>query len=331
MRLEQCNLDVDQVVGAPVQRNDPDPIWVRDRDAGLLPDVAFGLYARAGFLSFGAAPPFLTDEKRFLFSYFSMLMNSLRESLVDADDDLSGFIDAHGRTYDPGKRAQGEAWDPDADDRARKHFRLFLLSLQSALDASADLTALFLTGLIPGLRLGRAQFSQVETWLQRPLPAPGLVVTPQRQFLERLYSEAGRLVCAEAPQRDWLALMRMLRNKAAHLGDNVFRYVSLHDNGGRFYTFVPRRWPFIWEEHMHLAGKAPADPQPVADLFRATLVQDDIVAFANGLRAQVTILLAAVVGVVDGAFVAFREFGTNAAALAELEGSSHTFEFRHWA
>jgi len=41
------------------------------------------------------------------------------------------------------------------------------------------------TGLIPGLRLGRAQFSRIENWLERPQPPGGLIVTPQRYFLER--------------------------------------------------------------------------------------------------------------------------------------------------
>lgn len=330
MRLEQCNLDVDLVVSAPVQRTEPEPAWVSAWQSGVLPDVVFELYARAGFLSFGAAPPFLADDKRFLFSYFSMVMNSLRVSLVEANGDLEMFVAAQSKTYDPGKKLRGEAWEADADDRARKHFRLLLLSLQSALDASADLTALFLTALIPGLRVGRAQFSQVETWLDRPLPTPGPVVMPQRDYLERLYNETRVLVNLDGPERDWLPLMRMLRNKAAHLGDNVFRYIGLHDQTGTFYTFIPRRWPFIWEEHLHPADQPQSNQQPIADLHRATLVHDDIVAYAQGLRAKVTSLVAVVVRVIDQAYVAFKDFGTNAAALAELEGSSQSCEFKHW-
>jgi len=330
MRLDQCKVDIDLVVSAPVERIEPEPEWVAVRDSGVLPPAVFALYSRSSFLSFGAAPPFLSDDKRFLFSYFSMVMNSLRQSLSDADNDLRLFVEAQSKVYDPGKKLRSEEWEPDADDQARSHFRSLLLSLQSALDASADLIALFLTPLIPGLRVGRAQFSRIEAWLERPLPQPGLVVTPQRHYLERLYDEVRPIVRADTPERDWLPLMRMLRNKAAHLGDNVFRYVGLHDAAGTFYTFIPRRWPYIWEEHMHPAGQAQSNQQSVGDLFRATLVHDGIVAYARGLRVKVTVLVAAVASVVDGTYVAFKDFGANVTALAELEGSSQAFEFEHW-
>ena len=330
MRLDQCNLDIDLVVSAPVQRTEPEPAWVAARDSGVLPQAVFTLYSRSSFLSFGSGPPFLSDDRRFLFSYFSMVMNSLRQSLADADDDLRLFAQAQSKVYDPGKKLRGEKWDPNADDRARSHFRSLLLSLQSALDACADLAALFLTALIPGLRLGRAQFSQIEVWLERPLPAPGPIVTPQRHYLERLYNEIRPIVRTDTSERDWLPLMRMLRNKGAHLGDNVFRYIALHDASGTFYTFIPRRWPYIWEEHMHPAGQAQTNQQPVGDLLRSSLVHDDIVAYTRGLRAKVTTLVAAVGGVVDATYVAFKDFGTNATALAELEGSSQSFDFEHW-
>jgi hypothetical protein len=44
-------------------------------------------------------------------------------------------------------------------------FRYAVLSLQSGLDALADLVAMFLPGLIPNLQVGRAQFSRIESWL----------------------------------------------------------------------------------------------------------------------------------------------------------------------
>jgi hypothetical protein len=72
--------------------------------------------------------------------------------------------------------------------------------------------------------------------------------------------------------------MRMLRNKAAHLGDAVFQYMALHDRDGQFYTFIPRQWPFIPEEHMHTADVAPAAArEPFPELLRRTLMHEDIV------------------------------------------------------
>jgi hypothetical protein len=331
MKLENCELQVAGVAAAPMMRTEPEPDWVAARDAALLPAAGFVLYSRSSFLSFGAAPPFLADEKHLLFSYFAMVLRSVRDALVDADAELRAFSESQARVYDPGKRMRGEEWDPSAPQRARAHFRLLLLSLQGGLDATADLITLFLTGLIPGLRLGRAQFSRIESWLEPPLPPGGLIVTPQRDFLERLHTDLSPLIKAGDPERDWLPLMRMLRNKAAHLGDAVFRYMALHDQEGRFYTFIPRQWPFIPEEHMHVAdtGSGVA-PEPFPELLRRTLMHEDMVSYASGLQRKITEVIAAVLGILDSAYVQFRDFPLNTAALAELQGSAESYAFEHF-
>ncbi len=331
MKLEDCVLDIDRVVAPPMMRTEPEPDWVAALEQGILPAGGFAMYTRSRFLSFGAAPQFLTDEKHFLFSYFAMVLRSVRDALLDADVELRAFSESQARVYDPGKRMRGEEWDPAAADRARKHFRLLLLSLQAALDATADLTALFLTGLIPGLRLGRAQFSRIETWLDRPLPPGGLIVTPQRACLERLYASLSPLVNTAHPERDWLRLMRMFRNKTAHLGDTVFQYMALHDRDGRFHTFVPRQWPFIPEEHIQPANADPRSPaEPLPELFRRTLVHEDIVSYASGLRRKVTEVIAAALELLDAAYVQFADFNLNTAALAELEGSTESYAFEYF-
>ena len=192
MRLEDCALDIAGAAMAPQQRSSPEDEWLRARDAEAIPLSLFDLYTRASYLSFGAAPPFMRDNENILFSYFGMLLRSVMKALVEADDELRMFMEARGQVYDPGKRLRGEAWDPTADDRARRHFRHLILSLQSALDALADMTGLFFTGLVPDLRVGRAQFSRIERWLARPLPIPGLILSPQEYLLRRLFGDAGR-------------------------------------------------------------------------------------------------------------------------------------------
>jgi len=331
MKLENCKLEVDRVVAAPMVRTGPEPDWVAARGAGVLPTAGFDLYSRSSFLSFGSAPRFLADEKHLLFSYFAMVFRSVRDALVDADVELRAFSESQARVYDPGKRIRGEQWDPAAPERARRHFCLLLLSLQAGLDATAELIALFLTGLIPGLPLGRAQFSRIERWLEQPLPPGGLIVTPQRVFLERLYMDLSPLVKPGDPECDWLPLMRMLRNKAAHLGDAVFQYMSLHDQDGRFYTFIPRQWPFIPEEHIRAANAVPGPAhEAFPELLRRTLMHEDMVSYASGLRRKVTEVVAAGLAIVDTAYVQFRDFPLNTAALAELQGSAESYAFKHF-
>ena len=287
MRLENCALDIAGAAMAPPLRNAPEDVWLRARDSGAIPGSLFDLYTRASYLSFGTAPPFMRDDENILFSYFGMLLRSVMNALVEADDELRLFVEARAQVYDPGKRIRGETGDPAADDRARRHFRHFVLSLQAALDGFSDTSALFFTGLVPDLRLGRAQFSRLEGWLARPLPVPDLILSPQEHLLRQLYDALHPLVYPDGPDREWPRVMRLFRNKAAHLGDAVFRYVGLHDDSGHFYTFLPRQWPYIWERHMKPARESgPLDPDRLPALFRETLIHQDIKSWVRGLRSH---------------------------------------------
>jgi len=333
MRLEDCCMDVDLVVVAPLQWREPEEDWVQALNSQLIPRELFNLYSRAGYLSFGAAPPFLCDKENILFSYFSMILRCIKESLVDADEQLRLFIEAESQGYDPGKKIRGETWDKTANQRARRHFRYFLISLQSVLDAVADLIALFLSGLIPGLRLGRAQFSRIEAWLDKPLPPGGIILSPQQHYLAKVYDAWRPLVRPQPPstERDWLPLMRMLRNKAVHFGDPVFRTIGLHDKSPKFHEFIPRVWPYIWEQYIKPSDPAsPKDPNFLPNLWRQTLVHQDIVSFTKGLLWKIRDVTAAGTSVLNEAYEQLKNFPLNQSALAELQGSSEMHDFEYF-
>ena len=208
MFLRDCELNIDLVVAAPIERTSPEDIWVNGLKSGVLPKPLYDLYCKTGFLSFGAAPPFLKDQESILFSYFSLILRSIFEALQDADNQLIVFEKAQNLTYDYGKKIRGEKWDPDASAIARRSFRDLLTALHSSLDALADVMAIFLPGMVKGLTVGRAQFIRIESWLARPLPAfVGNVMTPMDFFLRRLYEDIRPIVLAAAPEKEWLPFM----------------------------------------------------------------------------------------------------------------------------
>src|SRR6266481_5977515 len=322
MRIEDCVLTGDFVVGAPFTRTEPEDEWVLARNSGKIPVELFDFYRRAHYLSFGSAPSFLADADNILFSYFSMLLRSVMDSFIESDEQLQSFIGEQKLTYDAGKKLRGETWDPSADIRVRRHFRNFLIALQTSLDALADLIALFFTGLIPRLHFGRAQFSRVEAWLSRPLPPFGLILTPYDERLRQLFNSMAPLVHATGPERDWLPLMRMLRNKAAHLGHPVFRQVGLHDRTPKFYTFIPRQWPYIWERHMKPRGSpSPYGPDFLERFFLETLMHQDVVSYGSGLHDKVTRVVQAGISELAETYNQFQDFPLNTTALAELQGN----------
>jgi hypothetical protein len=330
MRLEDCDLDGNIIVSAPFVRTEPEEDWIKARKSSSIPLDLYDLYEKAHYLSFGSAPKFLGDPDNVLFTYFGMLLRSLMESLVDSKDQAQSFIEDQKLGYDAGKRLRGETWDTGADARARRHFRDLLIALQSSLDALADLIALFFTGRIARLYFGRAQFVRVEEWLKRPFPQLGLIATPYDEPLRQLFDALGPLVNATGSESDWLPLMRMLRNKAAHLGQPVFRQVGLHDKTGNFYSFIPRQWPYLWERHMKPKGHNSYGHGFLCKLFLDTLMHQDVETYVIGLQGKIVDVVRAGISVLAEAYLKFQDFDPNAAALAELQGNSESYAFEHF-
>jgi hypothetical protein len=115
--------------------------------------------------------------------------------------------------------------------------------LSTSLDALSDVIAIFFPGAIKGLEVGRAQFSKIELWLMKALVNTKLIVSPAEFFVKQLYDTLQPLINALGPQTDWLPLMRLLRNKAAHLGTPLFRQLGLPSRDGQQVAFIPREGP----------------------------------------------------------------------------------------
>jgi hypothetical protein len=116
-----------------------------------------------------------------------------------------------------------------------------------------------------------------------------------------------------------------LRNKASHLGQPVFRTMSFHDKAGKFYEFIPRQWPYIWERRIAPHG-GPRDPH-LAQRFQEELIHMDIVSFSQSLRLKVTEVVRTATAVISQAYDQFKDFPFNQAALSELQSNSEAYTF----
>src|SRR5258708_12857658 len=121
MRIENCILTGDFIVTAPLTRTEAEEEWVGALNSGAIPSPLFNLYSRAAFLSFGGAPSFLQDGEHILFSYFSMLLRSVMESLVDADQQLKSFVEVQKLAHTPAKNMRPQSSHQPAHPRARPH------------------------------------------------------------------------------------------------------------------------------------------------------------------------------------------------------------------
>ena len=334
MKLQDCIiLDSTYVLMAPLEKTGPEKDWSDAFQSGTIPRSLFRLYVCANYLSFGSAPKFLADSENILFSYFAMLVRGLRDLLIEAEELTAEFSHAEERKYNPEKKLRGEDWDTKADIQARRAFKYLLVTASGILDVLADLVALFFTRRIPGLRLGRAQFSYLDAWLEEPLASAGLIATPHQYYLSELHHQLQGLIHVDSssPEKDWLPLMRLYRNKAAHMGDHMFRYVGLQDENKEFYTFVPRQWPYIMEKDLKpVDSNRPTDPSEIRTFCEQTLVHEDIVSYTQGLRIKIFTVVDTTVTVIDSAYEGFSQLPLNEAALVQLEESSKSFDFEYF-
>jgi len=329
MHLDDCDLaGIDAISTAPIERTEPEDEWVRAKKEGAIPPSLYNLYQRANFLSFGSAPRFLSDGDNLLFSYFGLVLRSIQESLVDAHEQARLFAAAEELTYDPMKKHRGEKWEPGADKRARRHFRDLLIALQTTLDALADVIAIFFPDGIKGLEVGRSQFSKIESWLKDAFSSSGLIVSPSEFHLKQVHDSLKPVVYASHPETDWLRMMRLLRNKAAHLGQPLFRQVGLHRaSDGRMFAFIPRQWPYLWESLIKPAGQQSKDPVWMSQMLSDSLIHQDIVTYSRGVLIKVQMVVSATSTVLNEAYEQFRNLPENQAALLQLKRNSEKYGF----
>lgn len=312
-----------------MERDEAEADWVAANEKRVVPSSLMRLYCRANFLTFSGAPRFLADAGHQLFSYFGLMLRGVKGSLTDADEELVGFDREEAKVYDYGKKFRGEPWDAEAPARSKRHLRLVLLSLCASLDCIAELTALLLPRTIPSLKLGKARFNRIEEWLKLEEPFRQAIITPRQSKARDLYVALRPLVECQGEEREWLPLAKLLPNKAAHLGTDHFREMGFHDNKRVFYTFLPRRWPLLWEEHVKVRNDSEV-PNEVLKMEQviAPLMREDKISYLHGLRARVTLLVEAATAVLESAYAEFEQFEVDVELLDSLKHSRKEFAFQ---
>ena len=74
----------------------------------------------------------------------------------------------------------------------------------------------------------------------------------------------------------------------------------------------------------------PEDPRFLEKFFLETLVHQDIVTYAKGLRRKVQNVIHAGIEVLGKTYELVEGFGTNHGAIAELQGNSEAYNFEYF-
>lgn len=170
---------------------------------------------------------------------------------------------------------------------APKHFnrylQLLLINMYSILDATAEVVS----AVLSWGNFGRASFAdiikKIEDDPKTPISSPGakIVVSIDEKYKEDITKLIKKEILDDQ-NNEWFDLFKLYRDKMAH-----FRYHSgflFHDKEGKFYHFLPRQWPYYFQQGITY-GKQQTDD---ADSYLAGLLMDcDIFEYCDGLHKKI--------------------------------------------
>lgn len=328
MKLDGCNLDIKGVVMRPLIRSEAEKEWVEADKAGIIPPALYRFYSTAAYFSFRSSPNFLSDPGRMLFPYIGALTRGVFESLCEANELIQEIETAHKNTYTPIKKAKGRSWDPKAGDKALRSFKHLVVTLTGSLDQFSEVVAIFFYGDISDLTPGRASFEGIRKFLASSLPSEKTILSPRVPLLEKLHARLRLETVGAGPEKEWLELLLLYRNKLAHLGNAMFIKMAFANKDGDFFTFLPNRWPLIFEKELTMPGE-PSEGT-VREFAEGNLVHQDIVEYSQGLLIRLKQFLNSGFEVMCEAYRIFKDFDVNPDVVKCIMRHSKLYEFRYF-
>jgi hypothetical protein len=232
----------------------------------------------------------LFDAYRNMYLAFEALL-STKHPKPAAEELLLSLPELQKQRYTPVKKAQGKSWSKNADRDLGRSFKNLLVNLTGALDQFAEISAVLLYPALDKIPPGRASFSGLKVFIKKPYTLRGLV-SPQTHFAEELKNKLLPLVDRSGPDKDWLELLQLFRNKLAHLGTSSFQYMCFHDQNCEFYTFPPRIWPrFSKQEVKTSLNPAANKTVSLESTAKQQLIHCDLVEYSAGVTKAVHNLL----------------------------------------
>lgn len=299
----------------------------------LHPGELWDLYRATRYLSASALAGFDTPDARVITVYFARLLRSTKECLLDAAELRAHMRDLYPRQYDPRKPYPHE-FDRDAARRHRSAFRSLLVNMVGVLDVFADIVAVMLPHEVPGLKAGGAAFSTIEKWLAKVHQLPSGLVSPAQHFVAELHSALAPLVVVTSgPEEDWLPLMRMYRNKAAHLGHESYTQFGLESKSSdSFAFFIPRVWPFVAEQHATAGLPLPRANELVdfSDVLAEWLMHQDVEEYSEGAVRKVKVVLGRGFGVLKALYAQLNAIPVSRETLQDLARSKQSYKFEYF-
>lgn len=330
MKLTNCILDINRVVMRPPVRTSPHPDWQRAFEDRVIPENVYRFYCCAEYFSLDKVPKFLDDQDRLLFSFLHNILEGVRHAFEEANELVDIIRDAQGKGYSPVKRINNETWDSHADELQSRSVRYLIVLMTGALDQLSEVVSIFFHGAIPKLTVGRASFAALRDFARRPFLPQTTIVTPKEHRFEELHTVLVETIESSGPETQWFELLKLYRNKLAHLGTSMFPILRLHDDKGQFYSFLPNRFPVFHESQISFSDKSQTEPSSVQNYAEENYIHQDVVEYSERLLKKVYIVIDRYFKVLCSTYIEFKSFDLNKSALKSLKDKKTKYDFRYF-
>ncbi len=333
MKLTNCILNIDMVAMLPPVRTSPRPDWQLAHDNKVIPENVYRFYCCCDYFSLDKTPKFFDDKDRFLFSFLHNTLEGIRLAFTEANDLIKVIKDAQGKGYSPFKGVKNETWDPNADERQSRSVRYLIVLMSGVLDQLAEVVSMFFHGDIPKLTVGRASFTVLREFARHPFSPKTKIVTPKEYRFGELHAVLVEVVETSGSDKQWFELLKLYRNKLAHLGTSMFPIARFHDDKGEFYSFLPNQFPIFHESVISFSNEAKNEPMEVqdnAEYAKENYIHQDVVEYSEKLLEKVYIVIDRCFKVLCSTYIDFKSFDLNESALKSLKDKKSKYNFRYF-
>lgn len=303
MKLKDCVLDIAAVISTPLLRKTPDDSWLSVYKSKSIPESLYKFYVAADYFSFDKCPKFLKDDQKILFPHLETSIELIKSSFEEYHGLIELMKKYDSDSYTPVKKAKGEKFDPVAPKYFNRCFQVLIINMYSILDSIAEAIAIILSWG----NLGKSEFSHlVEDSKKEIRVSNGSIVSVDQKYIEEIKGIIREGIIIEGDAKDWYDLFKLYRNKLAH-----FRRYSgflLHDKEGNFYHFLPRQWPYYFQQDMSYVKDVKAKDD-VKEPFSELLIEQDIFEYCAGLYKQIYTIMDRTFNLLTEAFKIKKDSG----------------------
>lgn len=328
MKLKQCLLNVDVAVTAPLIRRGPDESWLLAYKNKSIPESLYKFYLAADNFSYDRCPDFLKDDRKILFAHLETSVNLIKLSFEEYHEliDLMKKYDL--ASYTPVKEARGQTFDPSAPKQFNRCLQLLIINMYSILDCISEAVAI----VISWGKIGRASFlTLVEEVKKSSNTSIKTIVKVDNKYIKEIKKVIREEIQKEGNSKEWYELFKLYRNKSSH-----FRHwssFSFHDKKGNFYHFLPRQWPYYFQQDIKYKKEEKVDNNnDVKNLISDLLMEQDIFEYCEGLYNQIYIITERIFHLLTEAFNIKKDCGCDISCDTQKRVVTLTskYKFKHF-